>query len=749
MPWDCATCNTEALADDVRVCPNCQTEKLAWTIDPTQTRTLQMTSKRRFEVLRGEGSTPLAAGASYAKVVTSEAERLLVVPKQRVRDYQAAGKQPPPDQVVFVRLFPDKWASDPAKLTLTLTPEYELRSMEEAELEVPQETAPKLQEGRFDVRLLFVSGEGALDASFPELRVVDIGEATQRGHAGKVGFEALKKKRRVLLTDPLEKGWCRRLECKQLQFNHDSHLILPEGLPVLALVLEYLEGHPKERLLITGHTDATGEDKGYDNLGLSRRRAENILHLLVGDQAAWAQSALDCRQHLIKQGTPKKAELDARMVEDWVGVPEGEGFAGFQKIAQLRLRTPLAATSWDDVAAWAAVYRFYELALIDQVAPPLASRALRKKITATAKSANKAYKEVAKQELGAWGPTQRAAKLERQRGVAKGAFVDPERRTLGCGAHYLKIKTDKKSRTNRRNEFLFYEPDRLPFAAGATLSDDEVGEAVYGSRETWDYVRSDGPYTFDRLDCPPEPLIAPPAGDVVVVVDVSGSMVSNTDPGRPVNRLELCREQLVEFVNALGREQKFTLIPFATKVLPAWAPKLMPANLFNKQSALDWLNRELWPPAEDMTNTSAALKAGLEFAKTHGAQSLVFLSDGLPTVGNVNERAILGAVERLWRPPGVAIHTYGFLINPADLGATSEHQAQVRARFKELWLDLSGDQQTKKDVKDAALRKIATELKLKSDVVEALVLGDFMRDLATEQNGQPLFHDLNAMMDAR
>ncbi|MGE0712110.1 MAG: hypothetical protein AB7N76_32000 [Planctomycetota bacterium] len=750
MPWECQTCNTEVLSDAVKVCPNCKTQKMAWTVNPNQTRTLQMTSRRRFELLRGEGSAPLASGGSYAKVVTSETERVLVVPKARGRDYQAAGKLPPPDQVLFVRCYPEKWGDQPDKLGLTVTPEFELKSMEQGKVEVPQETAPKLQDGRFDHALFFVAGEGEVDFSFPGLTVVDLTEQTKRGHAWKVGFEALKKKRHVLLCDPLEKGWCRRLECKQIQFNHDSHLLLPEGLGVLALVLEHAVDYPKEKLLIAGHTDATGEDRGYDNLGLSRRRAENILHLLVGDQAAWAASALECRTHLKESGASAKADVDAKTVEDWVGCEPKSGFAGFQKLCKDR-RIAMTAASWDEVEAWKAVYQFYDDALRDQVMPLVFSKEAQDRILAaedprTGKKTDEARKKQQSVEVTALVKEQKA-KLASGRAAVQAAFLDAERRTLGCGAHYLKIKTEAKSQTNRRLEFLFFDPERLPFQPGAGLSDDDVGVAVYGSRDTWDYVRCDGPYTFDRLDCPPEPLLKTPKGDVVVVIDISGSMTA-LDPGRTLSRFNLCCQQLMAFIDALGRDQSFTMIPFDNAVRPAWRPTLVPANLPNRRAAKYWISSTLTilAAARGSTNTYGALENAFQVS---GSEAMVFLSDGLPTSGaTTHEKKILNQV-KTWNPGGkVHIDTYGFIVNPADFGATETVQGQVRARYKTDWLDkttVAVDQE--QTVRNAAVAQIATDLGIATAAANSLVLGDFMRDLASQNKGT--FYDLNALLDAR
>jgi hypothetical protein len=94
------------------------------------------------------------------------------------------------------------------------------------------------------------------------------------------------------------------LEMEDANFHHDSAVLLPEkesktpgsptqdkitGLGVLAACYRHAEEHPDQKMLITGHTDTTG-DENY-NLILSRKRADNVMFALLGDRGRWVGSS--------------------------------------------------------------------------------------------------------------------------------------------------------------------------------------------------------------------------------------------------------------------------------------------------------------------------------------------------------------------------------------------------------------------------------------------------------------------------
>lgn len=739
MPWTCKTCFLDVAADNLRSCPNCGVEKLDMSVDVDTTNAITIRTKRRVEFRKGEGNQPLPSSGSYAKVTTAETERVIVVPKSRAREYVAGEKLPPPDQVFFARLFPDKWANKPEKLGVTFTPESSKRPDWTEEFE--QTDAPTLTAERFDRRFFFVYGEGDVDFSFPGLDVVDLTDEGSAGYTTQVGVVALKKKERVFLVDPLEKGWCQRLECKQIQFNHDSHLLLPEGLAVIALALEESLAHPGRKLLITGHTDATGEDTGYDNDGLSDRRTNNVRLMLEGDRMGWATSALANRQHLIGEGDRAKADRDADTVREWLSYPDYETFAKKQLVS---------ATSWDELEPWEKVFDNYERELRQSVTEFMTPELIAKIDAARARTRNppitlkEARRKVYDDEYQIWAKGVKA-KLAKQRAAV--GWVDPELKSLGCGAQFLKIKTQAKNKVNRRVEFLWFDPQGvLPWtAAEGTPEIDAARVAVYGEPKSWDYLRSDGPFTFDRVDCPPESVLST-EGNVLFVVDISGSMRGEV-PGTGRTRLQLCRAQLLEALDGLAHNQKFNVFTFDTNVGTNYldGDVLHPASRRN-------VYRARYRVLMDMSPTgSTATHAALEHAIDHfsGVDTVVFLSDGCPTVGNLHERKILDDV-KTWRrrKPKTKIETFGFVTTAAELSVTPEQEAKaIAALERDYWSkDLATDIDTKRPLLVAA----AIEAGLPDPdgdgkqtpvtVLNQLVLGWLMDKLASENGGH--FTDL-------
>lgn len=65
-----------------------------------------------------------------------------------------------------------------------------------------------------------------------------------------------------------------RLTTYGVHFHTDSAEFRTESEPVFREALAFLGEHPKERLVIEGHTDSVGSDE--HNVGLSKRRAESV-----------------------------------------------------------------------------------------------------------------------------------------------------------------------------------------------------------------------------------------------------------------------------------------------------------------------------------------------------------------------------------------------------------------------------------------------------------------------------------------
>lgn len=754
MPWDCKQCNTHIESDSEVACPQCGTRKGLWTLAGGRTRTFRVATKK-VELLFGRGREPRAAAQGWPAERLLAAERVVAVQKSVARGWADQGALPPSEQVLVVRC----WSGDP-EVEVRVTVEYAAQEVQE--LSPFTWSAPRQEGGKpcHDARYVFVYGPGdAGDLRFEGVQVIDVSEAGALGHAPRVGVAALGARRRTVLPiDRFQKGWAQRLQCQELEFNHDSHLLLPDGLSVLHLVLEHAKAHPDQRLVIAGHTDATGSDERND--ALARDRCANILHMLEGDRDAWAASARQSYLHLLETD-PAKARRDATFVEDWVGRPtdppdpaEWEGFKGVAQRHEQQFRGSGLALDrtkgWTDLASWKAVFDFYDDALLDLVAPPILPAKVRQE-AAKKRTDGERLTYLAQERKKHDAARREALKALR----ASLRWVDPARKTVGCGERYLKVRTQTKSLTNRRDEFLFFSEGREPWDPAAPPVDEAAArEALYGTGgKDWSHQNNDGPWTFDALDCPAPPAIEVPPGDVLLVIDVSGSMdavdpVEEQEPS-PRPRIEVCKDRLLETLRAVPSDRRFGMVAFGKTVTP-WRAALAPASRLTKYAAYRWVEG-LAALHENGPNTftSGALEHAL--TKVPDVDSVVFLSDGSPTVGTLNEHTILKVTETRWNagPKRKRIDTYGFLEGQGlvDPAARVKVGQAYHAALKDT--PEVGDRSALFGKVVAALKaqgvKSSAGQPLTAGQVGQLVLGWFLEELAAQNGGE--FKDLNTIED--
>jgi hypothetical protein len=483
----------------------------------------------------------------------------------------------------------------------------------------------------------------------PGIDIVDITEIIEdeTGHAPRIGMKlAGQEKDVIFIVDRLERGWAQRLECSQLAFNHDSHLVLPDkGLAVILLALR--KSHDTKRhLVLCGHTDASGKDE--HNEELAANRCINVLALLEGKRRPWAESSLANYKKLPQA----KKTKDTDYLDKWLPESTSRAYGGLE--------------AWQEIFDWYEEKLATLLAKEPDLPPPL-----------------KDLREGLK-------------------------WVDAKRKTVSCAEQYLKVnpkssmsreqldtlsswddnatgekqKTKQeevneelKVETNRRIEFLWFEPDRLPWEKGDEPdNDEEAREEIYGAGgwETWDYQSNDGPFTFDQIDCPPALAIAPPPGDVLFVIDLSGSMEASFATGQlPRGSTEKSRWMVLQAhldatLESLRREpRKFGILRFGTRVEENVdffklngldSDRLVEAS--DIEAARNWVRGQK-PFTGDLgkTNTYGALEQAL---KVDELEAIVFLSDGIPSTGTSTKAAeILGMVEQE-KPKKLQIDTYGF-----------------------------------------------------------------------------------------
>ena len=155
---------------------------------------------------------------------------------------------------------------------------------------------------------------------------------------------------------------------------------------------------------------------------------------------------------------------------------------------------------------------------------------------------------------------------------------------------------------------------------------------------------------FLLLLSPSDPDRSKPAPrDLVLVVDTSSSMVDE--------KLRQAKAALKHTLGSLGPDDRFALISFATTPI-SFRDELSPTAKHDLRSARAWVDNL---EAAGGTDISAALEAALAFRtdkpSTRSFQ-VVFLTDGLPTVGLKESSEILKILNRR-DSRGIRIYTFG------------------------------------------------------------------------------------------
>jgi len=143
-----------------------------------------------------------------------------------------------------------------------------------------------------------------------------------------------------------------------------------------------------------------------------------------------------------------------------------------------------------------------------------------------------------------------------------------------------------------------------------------------------------------------------PAKDVTFVVDTSGSMMGD--------KIRQARDALSFCVEALNPDDRFNLIPFATDVRP-YADQPLPASADNRKQARDFI---AGLKASGGTAIDGALQAAMKAEASKDRPSfLVFITDGLPTVGETDPAAILKRAKEACGPRRLFAFGVGYDVN--------------------------------------------------------------------------------------
>ncbi|MFW3145620.1 MAG: VIT domain-containing protein [Thermoplasmatota archaeon] len=137
--------------------------------------------------------------------------------------------------------------------------------------------------------------------------------------------------------------------------------------------------------------------------------------------------------------------------------------------------------------------------------------------------------------------------------------------------------------------------------------------------------------------------------DIIFVLDRSGSM-----EGRKIEQL---KDAFEEIIGQLHAEDNFNIITFSSDV-SSYPSSIVPASQDNKDSAVSYIKTI---SASGSTNLNEALETGLETFqnRSEALPIIVFLSDGLPTVGVVDLPSIRENV-RDANTVGASIYSLGF-----------------------------------------------------------------------------------------
>jgi Ca-activated chloride channel family protein len=177
-----------------------------------------------------------------------------------------------------------------------------------------------------------------------------------------------------------------------------------------------------------------------------------------------------------------------------------------------------------------------------------------------------------------------------------------------------------------------------------TLSDADFGMTLLTHREP-------GKQGYFLLTISPKDELAEQeyaAKDVVFVLDTSGSMAEE-------GKMEKARAALLFGVRSLRAQDRFNVVSFAGE------EHLMTTGLLQADDAGRALGEEFIGKLRPVggTNINSALLASMsQFDRAEHPRILVFLTDGLPTVGETNVGRIVENL-RGARVPGVRLFTFG------------------------------------------------------------------------------------------
>ncbi len=249
------------------------------------------------------------------------------------------------------------------------------------------------------------------------------------------------------------------LEMEDVLFNLNSCVLMPEnpegkgssdgsfesddeslditGVKALSVVFKQFEFDPDVRMIVTGHTDTSGEVKF--NFDLSDERAKNVLYLLIGKREEWAELSynrhkIEDYQQIMKYFERKfNCGCDPGKIDGKYGDDTRKAMKNFF----IQLNPIDANKNYNKVESdskhrwhkeiWEYVYDLYSKEMAEML-------------------------EISLSDLEA----RRTSDIK---------FIDDKKQFVGCGESFpidSKDKDNYRSQRNRRVELLFFDKDEIP-----------------------------------------------------------------------------------------------------------------------------------------------------------------------------------------------------------------------------------------------------------------------------------------------
>ncbi|KKL65922.1 hypothetical protein LCGC14_2150140, partial [marine sediment metagenome] len=193
-----------------------------------------------------------------------------------------------------------------------------------------------------------------------------------------------------------------------------------------------------------------------------------------------------------------------------------------------------------------------------------------------------------------------------------------------------------KRKDPRRVLVTYHVKDALPdtdFQVYYKAADEKIGATVLSHRPKG---KDDGYFLVLVSPNPKLGAAHVASKDLVIVLDHSGSMAQH-------EKMSQAKEALRQVLGSMGEEDRFNVVPFCDSVDKIF-PALVDANKKNIAEAVDVLDR-LNPSGG--TNISEAIDTAMGlFEEGDRPGYILFLTDGIPTVGERDEAAIIKASKK-------------------------------------------------------------------------------------------------------